>query len=244
MAACSRAAMCPTPLLVWLPWAAGDAVACDLPAIRPNSPRIKMTVTPANGKGDTLQLTPGYTSADISGMKALAEIGLDEAGEPYVKACRISTPTWDIRVYQFSGYEAIQQNLNNGHTMAVIYYAWLNTDFHLTAPLLAPVTGLLGNTYPKHMAVTQEQLSWMAAMRAPKSKSALGGAWLKAMADASASVAGLPSEEGQGGDHKRKLLAADVLGSNGQALRQLLRVQAAWEEAAQGGGLRAGAGMR
>jgi hypothetical protein len=49
---------------------------------------------------------------------------VSEGEDAQVTACRIVTPLWEVRAFQFTGWQAIQQTLDNGHTKAVMYYTW------------------------------------------------------------------------------------------------------------------------
>lgn len=59
---------------------------------------------------------PPCLSAEIEGGQ--------QGTQPYVKACRMITPRWELRAYQFTGWEAIQQNIATGHDMSVMPYTW------------------------------------------------------------------------------------------------------------------------
>ncbi|GAB4821106.1 hypothetical protein N2152v2_008152 [Parachlorella kessleri] len=119
----------------------GDMVACALPAIQPNTSRVQVTAMPVSAPAQVTLLSASGPSMELAEMTATAV--LSEQGQ--VAGCQVTTPELQATVYQVSGYE--QAALHPEEAWAAAY-TWLNTDIRLKKPLPAPVTGILGATYP------------------------------------------------------------------------------------------------
>ncbi|GAB4814603.1 hypothetical protein N2152v2_001649 [Parachlorella kessleri] len=122
----------------------GDMVACALPYIFPNTSNLEVTVTYGHSPKDVVTLSRSRPTVNLTEVSA----SLIEAGQqPYQGlGCNIVTSTFEIVVHQISGYE--QAQAHPGIEDWAAPYTWLNTDIHLLKPLLPPVTGILGSTYP------------------------------------------------------------------------------------------------
>ncbi|GAB4821103.1 hypothetical protein N2152v2_008149 [Parachlorella kessleri] len=119
----------------------GDMVACALPAIQPNTSRVQVSAMPAQAPLEVSLLSSRSPSAELEEMTAAAV--LSESGQ--VTGCQVTTSRLQATVYQVSGYE---QALLHPEEAWAAPYTWLNTDVKLLKPLPAPVTGILGGTYP------------------------------------------------------------------------------------------------
>ncbi|GAB4815656.1 hypothetical protein N2152v2_002702 [Parachlorella kessleri] len=64
---------------------------------------------------------------------------------PYVTGCHVSMPHLDLIVYQVQGADQAQKFETEKWAAP---YTWLNIDVKLLKPLVPPVTGILGATYP------------------------------------------------------------------------------------------------
>ncbi|GAB4821113.1 hypothetical protein N2152v2_008159 [Parachlorella kessleri] len=90
-------------------------------------------------QGTTLSFA--HPTVELADMMATAV--LDEDGQ--VRGCQVTTARLHATVYQVSGYK---QALLHPEEEWAAPYTWLNTDIKLKKPLPAPVTGVLGATYP------------------------------------------------------------------------------------------------
>ncbi|GAB4821112.1 hypothetical protein N2152v2_008158 [Parachlorella kessleri] len=119
----------------------GDMVACTLPAIQPNTSRVQVTSMPASSPAQATLLSSSNPSMNLADMTVNAV--LSDSGD--VTGCQVTTGAMQATVYQVSGYEQAAQHPEEAWAAP---YTWLNTDIKLTKPLPAPVTGILGATYP------------------------------------------------------------------------------------------------
>lgn len=134
-----------------------DTVACSLPGITPNTSQLTVSVTPAASltaatNAPATLLTPSKPSIKLDQMTATAVLSWKEfAGVQYsqVVGCQVITPAYTVSVYQVSGWEEAQARPEE-HGWAAPF-TWLNIDLKMTARLDGPVTGILGDTYPKDL---------------------------------------------------------------------------------------------
>lgn len=128
----------------------GDVVTCSLPAIIPNTTKVHMTAQPL-GSATAVDITTSTPTVALGQMNVtgVPTWKTTPSGEwvNYVVACKVETPKMRVTVYQVSGWEEAQAKPEE-HGWAAPF-TWLNMDFLITKPLTAPVTGVLGDTYPK-----------------------------------------------------------------------------------------------
>ncbi|GAB4818664.1 hypothetical protein N2152v2_005710 [Parachlorella kessleri] len=92
-------------------------------------------------------LTPSSTFKNLTTMSVTADTS--DGTEPYVKGCTINTPRFQVQVYQVIGSE---QASNHDFEAWAAPFTWLNMNLALRKPLIPPITGILGSTYPKDPA--------------------------------------------------------------------------------------------
>ncbi|GAB4821118.1 hypothetical protein N2152v2_008164 [Parachlorella kessleri] len=103
-----------------------------------------VTSTAASTPAQVTLLSSSNPSKDLADMTVNAV--LSDSGD--TTGCQVTTATMQATVYQVSGYEQAAQHPEEA----------LNTDIKLTKPLPAPVTGILGATYPVDEAAEAEFL--------------------------------------------------------------------------------------
>lgn len=131
----------------------GDIVSINLPAIKPNSTKLQMTAKAGNATDHKL-LSPNNTYIAFDQMSATAV--LSEGPEQDVWACIVGMTKMEITVFQMWGWK--QAQIDPEMESWAIPFTWLNTDVKVLKPLAAPVTGILGDTYPAAAATAQTSL--------------------------------------------------------------------------------------
>lgn len=131
----------------------GNMVSCALPAIMPNTSVVQMTAVASASSNHTI-LSGNKATVEFEQMSAKAVVTEGPASD--VWACVVTTPKLKITVYQVWGWKQalIAPEMEGWATP----FTWLNTDLELLQPLTAPVTGILGATYPVHFAAEQTTL--------------------------------------------------------------------------------------
>lgn len=124
----------------------GDEVACTIPAVMPNTSSVTVSAMTANG--DITTLNGAETAVQLAEMSVAADLSVGP--EPHIKGCKIISERMEINVYQVSGWEQATKFPSEAWAAP---FTWLNMELHLLKPLPAPVTGILGSTYPASMTV-------------------------------------------------------------------------------------------
>ncbi|GAB4820777.1 hypothetical protein N2152v2_007823 [Parachlorella kessleri] len=105
-----------------------------------------VTVLPS-GATKSATLTAPSIFKNLTTMSVTADVSNGPVS--YVRGCTIETPRFQVQVYQVIGSE---QAANHDFEEWAAPFTWLNMNLALRKPLIPPVTGILGSTYPKDPA--------------------------------------------------------------------------------------------
>ncbi|GAB4823264.1 hypothetical protein N2152v2_010310 [Parachlorella kessleri] len=134
----------------------GDTLACDLPAILPNTSKVQVAAMPAAPTRAATSLSASHPSVEFQDMSASIALSEVPSASREVVGCNARTPSFEVAVRQISGYQ--QAELHPETEGWAAPYTWLNTDVRLLKPLVTPVTGILGSTYRIDSAEEQAAL--------------------------------------------------------------------------------------
>lgn len=128
-------------------------VSCSLPGVIPNTSIVTGVAIAAQDPMHTMHLMPSHPTMQLDDVSVAIEIAwksFNDVQYPSVVGCQMSTPKFEVSVYQVSGWEEAHSHPKE-HGWAAPF-TWLNLGFHVHKQLAEPVTGLIGDTYPKAAA--------------------------------------------------------------------------------------------
>ncbi|GAB4817974.1 hypothetical protein N2152v2_005020 [Parachlorella kessleri] len=131
----------------------------------------KVALTPAGQPSKPAALSPQEGTAKLEQMAATAVAAQGSGVSAGVTGCHVTTDKFEVTVYRVSGAE--QALLHPDSEAWAAPYTWLNTDIRISKPFEAPVTGILGATYP--LSMTAQQLSLRSEGEAPDGGASIDG---------------------------------------------------------------------
>ncbi|GAB4823900.1 hypothetical protein N2152v2_010946 [Parachlorella kessleri] len=131
-------------------------------SVRVISPNV--TATPADAGREMVLVSPASPVMTLGDMKASAILKEAPTGTKQVAGCRLTTHKFEVVVHQISGWE--QATLYPDTEAWAAPFTWLNTGLRLTRPLMPPVTGILGSTYPIDSIAEQAAVGTQAGLGA------------------------------------------------------------------------------